>query len=123
MRLDQWLWALRVYKTRTRATEAIKGGHVKVGGAPVKPAHEVKPGQEITARTDALTRTLRVTGMPPSRVGARLVADFAEDLTPPEEYARQKEIALHTEGIRPKGLGRPTKRERRRMEEWDHDDF
>ena len=123
MRLDQWLWAVRVYKTRTRATEAIKGGHVKVGGEPVKPAHEVKPGQEMTARVGALTRTLRVVGLPPSRVGANLVPDFAEDLTPPEEYERLREMASQSNGFRQKGAGRPTKRDRRRMEEWGHDEF
>jgi ribosome-associated heat shock protein Hsp15 len=121
MRLDQWLWAVRVYKTRTRAADAIKGGHVKVGGVTVKPAHEVKPEQEIVARVGALTRTLRVVGVPLSRVSAKGVPEFADDLTPPEEYERVREIASQAHiGFRPRGEGRPTKRDRRRLEEWDH---
>ena len=117
MRLDLWLWAVRLYKTRSMATEAIKGGHVKVNGAAVKPAHAVKPGEMVTARIGVMTRTLRVIEMPRSRVGAKLVAQYAEDLTPPEEFERQREAAhFHLGGMRPRGAGRPTKRERRLLD-------
>jgi len=116
MRLDQWLWAVRIYKTRTLAGEAIRGGHVKIGGASTKPAHEVRSGEVITAGVNQMTRTLRVIGAPASRVGAKLVQQFAEDLTPPEEYARRREARLLPPGFRPKGAGRPTKRERRELD-------
>lgn len=117
MRLDQWLWAIRIYKTRTLAADAIKGGHVKIGGESTKPAHEVRPGEVIVALVNQITRTVRVLADPPSRVGAKLVAQFAEDLTPPEEYARRREVNLLPPGFRPKGAGRPTKRERRQVDE------
>lgn len=119
MRLDQWLWAVRLYKTRTAAAEAVKGGHVKVNGAAAKPAHEIKPGELIAARTGALTRTLRVVDVPCSRVGAKLVAQFAEDLTPAEEWEKQRAANVPSLGARPKGMGRPTKRDRRQLDEWD----
>jgi ribosome-associated heat shock protein Hsp15 len=117
MRLDQWLWAIRIYKTRTTAADAIKGGHVKIAGEATKPAHEVRPGEIVVARVDQMTRTVRVLGDPPSRVGAKLVAQFAEDLTPPEEYARRREANLLPPGFRPKGAGRPTKRDRRALDD------
>ncbi len=117
MRLDQWLWAVRVYKSRTLAAEAIKGGLVKVNGERSKPAHEPKPGEIITSRVDIMTRTVRFLAAPKSRVGAKLVAEFAEDLTPPEEREKRREPNLLPPGYRPKGAGRPTKRERRALEE------
>jgi ribosome-associated heat shock protein Hsp15 len=117
MRLDQWLWAVRVFKTRSRATEAIKAGRVKMNGAAVKPASEVRPGAIITARIDLVTRTLRVIGAPPSRVGAKLVPQFAEELTPPEEFEKRRLLFSPLAGTRPKGAGRPTKRERRELDQ------
>jgi len=113
MRLDQWLWAVRVHPSRTLAADAIKGGLVKVNGASTKPAREPKPGDIITARVGVMTRTLRYLAAPKSRVAAKLVAVFAQDLTPPEERAKRPEPNLLPPGFRPKGAGRPTKRERR----------
>jgi len=118
MRLDLWLWAVRLYKTRRLSTEAIKAGHVRVNGALSKPAHEVKPGEMITARIGIMMRTLKALGSPASRVGAKLVAQFAGDLTPPEEYQKPSEAAFQGDGARPRGAGRPTKRERRLLEEF-----
>ena len=117
MRLDQWLWAVRVYKSRNLAAEAIKGGLVKVNGERSKPAHEPKPGEMITARVGIMTRTVRFLAAPKSRVSAKLVADFAEDLTPPEEREKRREPNLLPPGFRPKGAGRPTKRERRALDD------
>lgn len=119
MRLDQWLWAVRVFKTRSLSAEAIKGGHVRVNDAPCKPSREVRPGEIVVARVGVMTRTVRVIADPPSRVGAKLVAQFAEDLTPPEEYARRPEPNLLPPMFRPQGTGRPTKRDRREMDRID----
>jgi ribosome-associated heat shock protein Hsp15 len=119
MRLDQWLWAVRVYKTRNIAAEAIKGGLVKVADEPVKPSREVKPGDIITARVNQMTRTVVFLDAPKSRVGAKLVAQFMEDRTPPEEYHRRREANLLPPGFRPQGSGRPTKRERREIDSFD----
>jgi len=113
MRLDQWLWAVRLYKTRNLAAEAVKGGHVKINGAATKPARDAKPGETVTAQIGVITRTLKVLAAPPSRVGAKLVVQFAEDQTPPEEFEKQRLAALRPAGARPRGAGRPTKRERR----------
>jgi ribosome-associated heat shock protein Hsp15 len=119
MRLDQWLWAVRIYKTRTSAADAIKGGLVKVGDEPVKPAREVKPGDLVTARVNQMTRTVVVVDSPKSRVGAKLVAQFMEDRTPPEEYQRRREVNFLPPGFRPQGSGRPTKKERREIDSFD----
>lgn len=116
MRLDQWLWAVRLYKTRTLAAEAIKGGHVKLNGDACKPAREVKPGELVIARCGQITRTMKVLGAPDARVGAKLVPQFAEDLTPPEELTRARDPVFVTPSFRPKGSGRPTKRERRQLD-------
>lgn len=116
MRIDQWLWAIRVYKTRSVSAEAIKGGHVKVNGERTKPAHEPKPGELITARVGIMTRTVKFLAAPKSRVAAKLVPEFAEDLTPSEEYEKRREPNLIPIAFRPKGAGRPTKRERRELD-------
>lgn len=119
MRLDQWLWAVRAFKTRGLSADAIKAGRVEVDGRPSKPAHTVRAGEVIAARMEngasAWTRTLRVIDAPKSRVGAKLVADFADDLTPESEWEkmRVREPMLLPPGFRPRGAGRPTKRERR----------
>lgn len=118
MRIDKWLWTVRVFKTRTLAIDAIKGGHVKVDGAAAKPAHEARPGEVITVWTGEFTRTLKVVGHPPSRVAGKLVPQFAEDLTPDAEKQRQREARLLAPPAWPKGLGRPTKRDRRRLDEF-----
>lgn len=116
MRLDQWLWAVRVFRTRPLSVAAIKGGHVRLNGQPTKPAREVHPGELITAQVGAVRRTLRVVASPPSRVGAALVSQYAEDLTPPEEYRQAQEIRTSPPPLRPKGMGRPTKRDRRHLD-------
>lgn len=116
MRLDQWLWAVRVYKTRAIAADAIKGGHVKIHDERTKPAREPKPGEVITARVGIMVRTVRFIAAPRSRVAGKLVPEYAEDLTPPEEYEKRDVPNLLPPGFRPPGAGRPTKRERRELE-------
>ena len=117
MRLDQWLWAVRVYKTRTQAAAAIRAGHVSIGEVAAKPAREVHIDEVIVARVHQMTRTVRVLGEPTSRVGAKLVPQYMEDLTPPEEYERRREANLLPPGFRPAGSGRPTKRDRREVDQ------
>ena len=117
MRLDQWLWAVRVFKTRPLAVAAIKAGHAKVNGENTKPAHEARPGEVVAVRLGVMTRTLRVIGAPPSRVAGKLVAQFAEELTPAAEYEKLRALAFGAPGARAKGAGRPTKRERRELDE------
>jgi ribosome-associated heat shock protein Hsp15 len=115
-RIDKWLWAVRIYKTRTMATDACKAGHVKIGGQPVKPARSVHVNEIVTALTGSVTRTLKVLGMLEQRVGAPIAKQFVEDLTPPEEFerARQAYVPLPVPTIfRAKNKGRPSKKDRR----------
>lgn len=116
MRLDQWLWGVRLYRTRTLAVTAVKQGWVTLDGLVPKPAREVQPGHLIQARTGEITRTYRVLDNPQTRVSASLVPQYALDLTPPEELARPKLPPLPGVAVRLRGAGRPTKRDRRVLE-------
>ncbi|MBS0663884.1 MAG: RNA-binding S4 domain-containing protein [Verrucomicrobia bacterium] len=115
-RLDKWLWAVRLFRTRSLASAAIAAGSVKVDGRPAKPAREVHPGETITVRQGLILRTMRVVGVPASRVGAKQVAEYCTDLTPPEEFEKAREQRLQHFLAREKGSGRPTKRERREID-------
>lgn len=113
MRLDKWLWCVRVYKTRREAIEACRSGRVSIQGGVVKPSRSVRIGDRVEARTAAFDRTLRVVGLTDKRVGPGLVPEFLEDLTPKEEYERGRKTAVERVLGRRPGSGRPTKRERR----------
>jgi len=116
IRLDKWLWSVRVYKTRRLAIEACRSGRVFLNGEAAKPSRSVQCGDEIEARTPSFDRKVRVSGLPKRRVGAKLVEEFLDDLTPQEEYERGRKTAI--EGVlgRARGLGRPTKRDRREID-------
>ncbi|HEU5081203.1 MAG TPA: S4 domain-containing protein [Opitutaceae bacterium] len=116
-RIDKWLWAVRVFKTRSLATDACRAGSVEVNGQPAKPARDVRSGETITVRQGLVFRTFRVLGIPKSRVGPKLVAAFSEDKTPPEEFAKARERSVQQVLAREKGSGRPTKKERRDLEQ------
>ena len=116
VRLDKWLWAVRLYKSRSLAIQACQAGHVKIGGQRVKPSRGIHPGEVISALAGQVQRTVKVLGLLEQRVGAPRVSEFLEDLTPPEEYARARAEALAAAPRFPKGLGRPTKKQRRQLE-------
>lgn len=116
VRIDKWLWAARVFKTRALALAACRAGHVKFAGHPVKPRRTVRIGDEYVITTGGPTRTIRVTGITDRRVGPKLVSSLLIELTPPEEFARARRSLVEQVLARPKGSGRPTKRERRRLE-------
>jgi ribosome-associated heat shock protein Hsp15 len=116
VRIDKFLWAIRVYKTRTDATEACKGNKVTVGGADVKPAREVKAGDMITVRKGPVLYIFKVLSPLEKRVGAKDVPRFAENLTPQSELDKLH-APVETFFIRrDRGAGRPTKKERREMD-------
>jgi ribosome-associated heat shock protein Hsp15 len=117
VRIDKWLWAVRLYKTRTLAADACRAGHVRVNEQSVKPSRDVHRGEVIKAKTGHITRTVRVTGLIEQRVSATLARENAEDLTPPEEYAKPREPDYSRSIVRPRGSGRPTKKERRQIEQ------
>jgi ribosome-associated heat shock protein Hsp15 len=112
-RLDKWLWAVRLFKTRSLASDACRAGSVIINEQPAKPARAVRGGETITVRQGLVLRTLRVLGVPASRVGAKLVPTYCDDRTPPEEFAKAKQNPLLQTLAREKGSGRPTKRDRR----------
>ena len=124
VRLDKYLWAIRVYKTRTDATDACKGGKVRVNGLDVKPSCEVKFGDVITARKGAVLYTFKVKELLSNRVGAALVPQYAENLTPQEELDKLRAPVETFFLKRDRGAGRPTKKDRRQMESlWDSLDY
>ena len=116
-RIDKWLWAVRVFKTRSQATQACRGGKVKVDDAEVKPSREVRKGMVITVQHGPVRRTVRVLEPLEKRVGAKLVETYMADLTPEEEY-RKLEMIRARQQMRPRGSGRPTKKDRRDMDTW-----
>ena len=124
VRIDKYLWAIRVFKTRTDATDACKGGKVKVGTVNAKPSRDVFPGETITVRTGVATFTFKVLQLTDHRLGAKLVPDYAQNL-PPEEEMNKLRAPVETFFVtRDRGAGRPTKKDRREIEQiWDAIDF
>lgn len=111
-RVDKWLWAVRLFKTRTAATDACRGGHVKVNGTTAKPSSSVRPGDMVKARTPAREVEVEVTGLLEKRSGAPLAATCYVDHTPPPPEGE----AAAGFALRDRGTGRPTKRQRRQLD-------
>lgn len=116
VRIDKYLWSIRVFKTRSEATDACKGGKIRVNGADTKPSKAVKVGDTIVARKGAVTYTYKVIQLVDKRQGAKLVPNYAENLTPPEELAKLRAPVETFFLKRDRGAGRPTKKDRRQME-------
>ena len=124
VRIDKYLWAIRVYKSRTDATDACKGGKVKVNGSDVKPSRDVKVGDVINARKGAVCFTFKVLECIDKRQGAKLVPQYALDMTPQEELDKMRAPVETFFFKRDRGAGRPTKKDRRQMESmWEALDF
>jgi len=115
IRIDKWLWSVRLFKTRSMATDACNAGKVKMNGVNLKPSKEVKTEEVYNIKIGQLDKTVQVVGAPKSRINATLVPNFYLDLTPEEEYNRIKALRTKFE-YREHGEGRPTKRERRQIE-------
>ncbi len=121
-RIDKWLWAVRVYKTRGLAADACRSDAVKFGEQPAKPSRDVRVGDLITVRQGVVTRTLKVVAVPRSRVGAALVPQYCTELTPPEEFDKARAQPVQHFLARERGAGRPTKKERRELDSlWNED--
>ncbi|MEH6682828.1 MAG: RNA-binding S4 domain-containing protein [Sediminicola sp.] len=121
MRIDKYLWSIRYYKTRSIATEACKKGHIKINGQGVKPSREVYPTDKIVVRKDQINHELTVLDIPPSRVGAKLVDIYRKDNTPEEAFQHNELLKLSKEHYRKKGTGRPTKKDRRDIDDYTDD--
>ena len=116
IRLDKFLWSVRIYKTRKLSAEACDGGKVKVNGRSVKASQKVCVQDEIHVNKEHIQYIYVVKQLLSRRIGAPLVKDYIDDLTPPEVLA-EKKLILKSSFYRPRGLGRPTKKERRKMDD------
>ncbi len=118
VRVDKWLWAVRIYKTRSQATEACRKGHVSIDNLPVKPSRIIHPEETIQVRKPPIVRSFKVLALAEKRMSAKLADNFVEDVTPPEELEildMQKNMRWIT---REKGKGRPTKKDRRNLDDF-----
>ncbi len=131
-RIDKWLWAMRIFKTRTVATEACKKGRISIGpeGSEViaKPARTIKPGDIVNVRKPPVTYSFKVLRLTENRLGAKLVPEYLENITPQSQYDLLDVVKINGFIDRRKGLGRPTKKEGRQLQQftdesvgWDFD--
>lgn len=117
-RLDKWLWAARIYKTRTLAADACKNGRVMINGAQAKPSRTVKVGDEVSVKKSPITYTFRVKQTIEKRVGAKLIPDVLENVTSAEQYELLEMSRISGFVNRARGTGRPTKKDRRALDEF-----
>lgn len=115
VRLDKWLWAARLFKTRSLASEACRGGKVKINGENAKPSREIKAGELIEVQLSGIKKTIEVLQPAKNRVGSKLVVDLLKDHTPVEEYERFDFLRQMKTEQRDRGTGRPTKKDRREI--------
>lgn len=120
-RVDKWLWAVRVFKTRSIATDAVKKGRVEVNGMLVKPSRMLKPGDVVKVRKSPVTYSFRVLQPVQNRLGAKLVPEYMENITPKSELDLLEMVKISGFIDRRKGLGRPTKKEGRELEQFTSD--
>lgn len=118
MRIDKYLWSTRYFKTRNMGTEACKKGHVKINDHVVKPSREVYPMDKIILRKNQINYQFTVLDTPKSRVGAKLVDIYRKDTTPKEAFQHNELLQYSKEYYRKHGMGRPTKKDRREIEDY-----
>ncbi|MDR0976989.1 MAG: RNA-binding S4 domain-containing protein [Prevotellaceae bacterium] len=117
-RIDKWLWAARIFKTRTIAAEACKKGRVSINGGAAKPSRTVKAGDVVQVRKPPVTYSFKVLQTIEQRVGAKLVPDIMENVTTPDQYELLELSRISGFVDRAKGTGRPTKRDRRQLDDF-----
>ncbi|SFU38798.1 ribosome-associated heat shock protein Hsp15 [Pustulibacterium marinum] len=122
MRIDKYLWCIRYCKTRNIGTEACKKGHVKINGGVAKPSREVFPGDKIIFRKNQIDYQINVLDIPPNRVGAKLVDLYRLDTTPKEAFEHSELLKYSKDYYRKKGTGRPTKKDRRDIDDYTEGD-
>lgn len=116
MRIDKYLWCVRYFKTRSIATQACKKGAVKSNNKPIKPSKEVYPGDTVQVRINQINYTFIVLELPKSRLGAKLVDQYRKDTTPKEAFEKLDLLNYSKDYYRKKGTGRPSKKDRRDLE-------
>lgn len=122
-RIDKWLWAVRIYKTRSIAAEACKKGHVSIGERTAKPAHNVRIGDIVNVKKAPITYSFKVLQCAEHRVGAKLVPELMENVTPQEQYNILEMSRMSGFIDRARGTGRPTKKERRDLDTFVEEGF
>jgi ribosome-associated heat shock protein Hsp15 len=125
VRVDKWLWSVRIFKSRTMATDACKSGKVKVNGANVKPSYLLQREELVDVKKNGFDLQFKVIDLLQKRVGAPIAQKCYEDLTPQEELDKYKDwfVGKGASEKREKGAGRPTKRERREIDDYKGDQF
>lgn len=121
VRIDKFLWAVRIFKTRGLAADACHMGRILISNMPVKPSRTISPGEVLSIRKPPVTYTYRIKSVTGNRMAAKLVSDFLEDMTPENEKIKGSLSRSASTGFRQKGLGRPTKKERRIIDRWQDD--
>lgn len=116
VRIDKWLWAVRIFKTRSLAAEECAKGHIIIGDIHAKASREIKGGEIVKVRIPPIERHYLVKQLTVKRMSAQLAVDFVEDVTPPETLALLNAVKVYGFESRPRGLGRPTKRDRRMID-------
>ena len=116
VRIDKWMWAVRIFKTRTLALEACKKSRVMVNNMAAKPSRMLKAGDTVQVRKPPITYSFKVVDLTENRVGAKLVPNYMEDITPPEQYEILELQKISGFVDRARGTGRPTKKERRELD-------
>jgi heat shock protein 15 len=117
-RIDKWLWAARIYKTRTLASDACKNGRITINGALAKPSRTVKVGDQVGVKKSPITYSFRVLQTIEKRVGAKLLPEVFENVTPPEQYELLEMNRISGFVDRARGTGRPTKKDRRALDDF-----
>lgn len=123
VRIDKWVWAMRIFKTRTIAAEACKKGRVMLGDVIAKPSRMVKVGDVVNVRKPPITYSFRVKALTENRLGAKLVPEYMENITPQSQYDLLDVVKISGFIDRRKGLGRPTKREGRELSRFREESY
>jgi ribosome-associated heat shock protein Hsp15 len=123
VRVDKFLWAMRIYKTRSIATDACKCGRIKMNGVEVKPSRTFHVGDIFTVRKGPITYTYRILQLWGNRIGAKLVPEYLQDITPKEQLEMLELARYAAQSGRDRGTGRPTKKDRREIEQFFSDDY
>ncbi|MDA3883558.1 MAG: S4 domain-containing protein [Bacteroidales bacterium] len=118
IRIDKWLWAVRVFKTRSMATSACNKNQVSIDSVHVKPSRTIKKGEVILVKKPPIVRSYKVLDILSQRKSAKVVHDFVEEITPQEEIDKLRTFHMQKIGFREKGLGRPTKKDRRSLDDF-----
>lgn len=121
MRIDKWLWCVRLFKSRSMAADACDRGWITMDGFIVKPSRAVRQGDTVQVKIPPMVKTIYIKELPPSRVSAKLLSGLIDDLTPDTEYEKLETFRQQMAASRPRGSGRPTKRERREIDQFFFD--